>query len=316
MIFSVNKIITLSLLFFCYHTAVSQSLNRLNKEGERTGRWITYIDESKKLKSFDGKFKNGKSVGKSYYYNNYGILDRTEINRFKKLKTSFYHSNGVLRLKGKAKLKNEPDRIHYYFYGKWKAYDETGKLVKYYFYENGKLLKTVYVDKNNKTNDSLIEALNLIDKEFAAHNSILTDSINKNAKNTFKSLVFKEELRIQDSLSFIQIEKILRIYGYPSQAIAGESAVIPFYIIGYAPCTVKEKYLDLFKKAADKGDISWKALAFYIDKIKIEKKEKQIYGTQYYTVYSKEDKNYHYIYYPSEDEVHLKERRKSVGLDD
>jgi hypothetical protein len=33
-----------------YHS-FSQKLNRLNKHGERTGKWITYIDDAKKIKS-------------------------------------------------------------------------------------------------------------------------------------------------------------------------------------------------------------------------------------------------------------------------
>ena len=45
------------------NTIYSQKLNRLNKKGHRTGKWITYIDDAKKLKSFEGHFKNGISSG-------------------------------------------------------------------------------------------------------------------------------------------------------------------------------------------------------------------------------------------------------------
>ncbi|MES2515003.1 MAG: hypothetical protein V4580_12705, partial [Bacteroidota bacterium] len=89
----------------------------MNKRGHRKGAWITYIDSGKTVKSFEGNFRNGKPVGKSYFYNNNGILDRTEIARFKKLKTAFYYPNGLVRIEGKARLENLPDKIHYYFYG-------------------------------------------------------------------------------------------------------------------------------------------------------------------------------------------------------
>ena len=98
-------------------------------------------------------------------------------------------------------------------------------------------------------------------------------------------------------------------YGYPSKLIAGDASVVPFYILGFAPSWLKEKHLNALKLAADKQEISWKSLAFFIDKLKVAKGEKQIYGTQYY--FSKEV----YIAYPIEDEARLNERRASVGLE-
>lgn len=261
----------LIIIFSISSEIFSQSLNRLNKHGERTGKWITYIDDAKKLKSFEGEFRNGISSGKCYFYNNDGVLDRREINRFRKMKTTFYYPNGKVKLKGNARLENLPDKIHYYFYGKWKTFNDSGHLMKYCYYEKGSLIKTIYIDKNNKTNDSLIEALNAIDKEFSLHNNILVDSINVNIKNISKSKTFQNKLKENDSLSFIKIEQILKIYGYPSKQIAGESSIIPFYILGFAPISIKMKYLELLKLAADNGDISWKSLAFFIDKIKVAK---------------------------------------------
>lgn len=286
-----------------------QASNRLNKQGERTGKWMTYMDSAGKLKSFKGRFRNGKPIGNAYFYNNDGILDRREKNRFKKLKTTFYYPSGVVRLKGQARLENLPDRIHYYFYGKWNAYNEKGVLVKHYFYKNGALLKTEYVGSNHTINDSLVEALHGIDREFVDHNVQLTDSVNANKNNILKQLVFKNELKLRDSLSFMKIDKIMTTYGYPSKLIAGDASVVPFYILGFAPSWLKEKHLNVLKLAADKQEISWKSLAFFIDKLKVAKGEKQIYGTQYY--FSKEV----YMTYPVEDEAHLNERRASVGLE-
>lgn len=300
----------LILIFINSSTIFSQSFNRLNKHGERTGKWVTYIDDAKKLKSFEGKFRNGNSYGKCYFYNNDGVLDRREINRFKKMKTTFYYPNGKVKLKGNARLENLPDKIHYYFYGKWKAFNDSGHLIKYCYYEKGNLVKTIYLDGNNKANDSLIEALNVIDKEFALHNNTLVDSINVNSKFVIKSQFYKNQLRYLDSLSFLKITQILNIYGYPSKIIAGESSVIPFYILGFAPLSIKIKYLELLKLAANNGDISWKSLAFFIDKIKVAKNEKQIYGTQFYY-----DNHYKEYLYPIEDEAGVNQRRSDVGLE-
>lgn len=292
-----------------YHS-FSQKLNRLNKHGERMGKWITYIDDAKKLKSFEGKFKNGVSTGKCYFYNNDGVLDRREINRFRKMKTTFYYPNGIVKLRGNAKLENLPDRVHYYFYGKWKSYNDSGELVKNLYYEQGKLIKTEYLNKNIKTNDSLIEALNMIDKEFTNHNNLLTDSINANLKNPSKKHFFENQLCYMDSVSFENISKVIDIYGYPSKEIAGESSGIPFYILSFAPLSVKEKYINQFILAADRGFISWKSLAFFIDKLKVAKGEKQIYGTQ--GIYNEK---YHFMMHPVIDPENLNKRRAAVGLE-
>ncbi len=289
----------------------SQAINRLNKEGHRTGKWITYMDSAKNIKSFEGRFKKGISSGRCYFYNNQGILDRREINRFKKMKTTFYYPNGKVKLKGNARLENLPDRVHYYFYGKWQSYSDSGILVKNQYYEQGKLIKTEYLDKNIKTNDSLIEVLNVIDKEFALHNNTLTDSINANLKNSLKKTYFENQLHYLDSLSFDRVGHIINVFDYPSKEIAGESANIPFYILSFAPLAVKEKYVNQFILAADRGYISWKSLAFFIDKLKVAQGEKQIYGTQ-----GSYDAKYNFTIFPVIDPESLNKRRVGVGLEE
>lgn len=287
----------------------AQAPNRLDKKGRKTGHWINYADSAKTIKLFEGRFRKDKPKGKSYFYTNSGVLDRTEKNRFRKLKTTFYYPNGLVRLSGNARLENLPDRIHYYYYGQWKAYDDSGKLVKYYYYRKGELTKTIYLDQTRKINDSLIEALTGIDREFTAHNTHLTDSINAHLKNPAKYRAFKQELALKDSMSFTRIDRILDVYGYPGKAIAGDASPIPFYILGFAPVPLKEKHLGKLLMAATRDDISMKSLAFFIDKLRLAKGEKQLYGTQYYL------KKEEHILYPVEDEAHLKERRASMGLE-
>lgn len=296
------------LLFF--HPASSQKLNRLNKHGERTGKWITYIDDAKKIKSFEGRFRNGISSGKCYFYTNDGILERREINRFKKMKTTFYYPNGKVKLKGNARIENTTKEIHYYFYGKWQSFNDSGVLVKYQYYKLGELIKTEYLDRNIKTNDSLIEVLNVIDKEFVLHNNALTDSINAHLKDKAMRIAFQNKLHYLDSLTFDQLGHILDVFDYPSQKIVGESNTIPFYILSFAPVTVKEKYLNQLILAADREYISWKSLAYFIDKLKVAKGQKQVYGTQ-----GNYDKDFNYTMYPVIDPENLEARRQKVGLE-
>lgn len=299
----------LCLCLFMPALLLAQSLNRLDRHGRKTGRWITYADSAKTIRLFEGRFRKDKPKGTAYFYTNAGILDRIEKNRFRKLKTTFYYPNGNIRMAGNARLENLPDRIHYYYYGQWKAYNDSGRLEKYYYYTKGVLTKTQYLDKNNRINDSLIRALTGIDLEFTAHNTALTDSINTNLKNPGKYKTFKQELAHKDSLSFAQIDRILDTYGYPAKAIAGDATPIPFYILGFAPTALKEKHVSKLVTAATRDDISLKSLAFFIDKLRLAKGEKQLYGTQYYR---QKDA---YILYPVEDETNLKSRRASMGLE-
>lgn len=288
---------------------LAQAPNRLDRKGRKTGHWITYADSAKTLKLFEGRFRKDKPKGTAYFYTNKGVLDRIEKNRFRKLKTTFYYPNGTVRMAGNARLENLPDRIHYYYYGQWKAYDDSGRLEKYYYYTKGELTKTEYIGPHSSVNDSLILALTGIDLEFTAHNIALTDSINAYLKHPGKYKAFKQELAHKDSLSFAKIDHILDVYGYPGKAIAGDAAPIPFYILGFAPTALKEKHLGKLTVAATRDDISLKSLAFFIDKLRLAKGEKQLYGTQFYL---KKDE---YVRYPVEDEEHLENRRASMGLE-
>lgn len=306
-----NSALFFLIIFFSFSSITfSQSLNRLNKKGNRVGKWITYLDDDKKIKSFEGRFRNGKPVGKSYFYNHEGVLDRREISRFKKLKTTFYYPSGVVKLRGQARLENLPDRIHYYFYGKWEAYNDSGVLIRYDFYDKGTFVSSAYINTGNGMNDTLAASLRQIDADFTAHNRALSDSMHAHVKDSIKRTQFRAQMRYKDSLSFAAIEKIIQRYGYPSRQIAGEAADIPFYIIGYAPVTIKEKYINEFILAADRGTISWTSLAHFIDKVKVAKGEKQVYGTQ-----GEYDKDFKLILYPVADPENLNERRKKVGLE-
>lgn len=289
-------------------TFFSQKINRLNKHGERQGMWITYSDKEKNSISIKGRYRNGRQVGTFYFYDPDGHLERIEKNRFKKLFTTTYYSDGNIRSKGKAKIQISPEKIHYFFYGKWKYYDTNGMAEKFVYYEKGKIIKTVYIDKNNNTNDSLMYALNAIDRYFNQTNTELLDSISYSAFNIPKRERLQNELFMSDTLSFNVIQTILKTYGYPKQKQVHESAVIPFYIISFAPSGIREHYLDLFKTAAKNGDIDWKSLTFYIDKLCLALGKKQVYGTQYYY------KGKEQVYYPIEDPDNLHVRLKEIGL--
>jgi hypothetical protein len=308
--FLLPRIKVLLLLLLLYTSCVIHSQpNKLNKNLQRKGKWLTYDDSLRTIKSFEGRFRNGKSVGKSIYYFN-GKIDRIEKKRFRKLKTTLYYADGKIKAKGNARLINGDSLMHYFFYGKWKYFDENGKLFKYVYFDNGQITKTDYLHKtNNLSYDSLIVALNRIDKEYLLPRIALTDSFSVARDNPLKQKKLLRMAAQYDSLSMVHIEKILDTYGYPSRAYVGQACEIPFYAINYAPLDKQEKYLPIIIKAADEQTLSWSSVAIFVDKFKVAKKEKQIYGTQYY------QKNGETILYPIEDELQVNERRLKIGLE-
>lgn len=266
------------------------------------------MDNEKKIKTFEGRFRDGNGVGKAYYYTTAGELDRKEISRFKKLKTTFYYPNGTVKAKGNARVENTYDKVHYFYYGKWRSYNEKGELTKYDYYDKGKYVRSVYVDKNNKMNDSLMFALNNIEAEFNNHRTQIRDSM---ARDPLMTGYYKQRMAKADSITFSKIDLILSTYGYPSSEMAGEAYITPFFLLSYAPVSLKEKHYDLLLNAVNKGVLSAKSFAFFADKLRIAKGQLQIYGTQSYY-----DKDKNEIFYPSEDPDNLKKRRQSIGLEE
>jgi hypothetical protein len=300
----------ITLFLFLTALLFSQKINKNNKHGKRVGKWVVYLDSAKKIKSFEGRFRNGRPVGKALYYTIDGVLERREITRFGKLRTTLYYANGIKSMKGEARIDDLPDRIHYYFYGRWKFYDEEGKLIRYSFYEKGRLVWTVYIDKHVRSNDSLINILVTLEKQFNIKNGLLLDSMTRDYHNIASRERFQRKIYRSDTLTFHKLDVFLVRYGYPSKKEFGEASLIPFYILSNAPVAVKEKYLNILTEAANHGDLEWKTLAFYIDKMRVAQGNKQVYGTQYYITTGHE-----VVYYPSEDPENLTKRRRDVGLE-
>ena len=160
-------------------------------------------------------------------------------------------------------------------------------------------------------NDSLMFALNALEVEFNDHRNRWLDSISKHSNNPVKKAEYKQTYAQADSINFSQIDQILCTYGYPSIDVAGEAYITPFYLLSFSPTALKEKHYHLLQSAVNKGILSPKSFAFFDDKHRIAKGQKQLYGTQSY--YDKDKKE---IFYPSEEPDNLQQRRKSIGLEE
>lgn len=135
--------LTLSLIG-CKTATINQKENK-----KRVGLWIEeYSIDSTKYKSV-GKYKNGEPIKKWCYYNNDRIIKK-EIYRKNKSTITYYYSNGTIQSKGKAKLTVTGSKLHWFYYGKWKYFDENGKHISTNKYDNGELVsetKTPIISK-------------------------------------------------------------------------------------------------------------------------------------------------------------------------
>jgi hypothetical protein len=305
-----NKIILLFLLFNFY----SFSQKRINqyKNLERQGLWIVYQDSTKKQIDNIGRYRKGIPKGTWKYYDSEGRLNKKEKNIFKKIYTTYYHTNGAIKKKGKARIVITKQMVHYYYYGNWFVYDSTGQLIKKQVYADGNKISEVCFKTSyeQKINDSLVEIVKQLDHQLYLY----SDSLKQAEQNFGKTSTQYDRYWSLNNLNSLKvlsdIDYIIKKFGYPGKTLVGKEYALVFSIISSASIQYKLKYYDVFVDAADSGELDWSDVAFFVDKVKVAKKEKQIYGTQ--CKFNKND----IIYYPILEKSKLNERRKKIGLEE
>lgn len=119
-----------------------------------------------------------------------------------------------------------------------------------------------------------------------------------------------EAMRKQDRVDRVlsrQVDSLIARYGYPGKSLVGEyQKSAAFLVLQHNP---DEKYLPLLTAAADKKELAWSSVAIFIDRIKRDKGEMQVYGSQFGG-----QANGHYLLQPIEDEPNVNVRRAKIGL--
>lgn len=305
-----TSVIWIGLLFTSF--GFCQTTENLVKNGMRLGVWRMYYDAGKKQISSCGKYRKNVPRGKWRYYNREGKVIRTEHYRRKRIDIVYFFPNGKVYKKGRARLEDKDSTLHFYFYGRWKRYDEKGNFVAYEYYQKGRKTNEILNERSFSPgyNDSLAKALYRLERLFLLYG----DSIKKirttlgNESLAYRNLKAKEHQN--DSLVYADLEKIANTYGYPDSAMVGEQAGTMFFIISSAPWQVKEKFYLLFQHACNRGDISKRDMAYFTDKLHIGKEGRQIYGTQSFFEGNRQ------IFYPVRNLEELNQRRKEAGLEE
>lgn len=307
----ISRIAFILLILIPLTTQAQRRINRY-RHSERQGKWIVYQDTTNRVIDNIGRYRKGIPKGTWRYYDADAHLVKIEKHRFRKIYTTQYYSNGAVKRKGKAKIVITDSLIHYFYYGEWLVYDSLGELTKTQIFRNGeKISETQHKTSSEKNiNDSLVDAVRNLSKQLYLYSDSLQLAEQSAGKKSalysrYASLNNLNALKVLDD-----IDKIIRQYGYPGKTLVGKEYAIVFSIISSAALPYKEKYYDVIIAAADKGELDWTDVAFFVDKIKVAKKEKQVYGTQYHY----DEKLYQMFYYPIDDPGNLNARRKKAGL--
>lgn len=111
-----------------------------------------------------------------------------------------------------------------------------------------------------------------------------------------------------DSINLIRIEEIIDRFGYPGRSLVGDQDRVAWLVIQHADLQTQEEYLPLLQEAAKNGELPTSAFALLVDRVRMRKGEKQLYGSQ---IQMEEGS---FVIYPIEDEPNVNKRRAAMGL--
>jgi hypothetical protein len=160
---------------------------------------------------------------------------------------------------------------------------------------------------------ALIRQLKRLDYLDQCYRGAPMDSVRKQyGRGSKEELAFTKKRNDQDSLNLIEVNAIFKRYnGYPQLQQVGKANIsVPFMVIQHDPQNKQEDYLPMLKAAAEKGDLNFRTLALLIDRVNVQKGQKQLYGTQLF--YNDVSKKYEVS--PVENPETLNTLRKSIGL--
>ncbi|MDP2424047.1 MAG: hypothetical protein U1C46_03555 [Bacteroidales bacterium] len=134
-------------MMLSFHLTAQNNTRRLNRHKENHqahGRWIYYYGDSVGKIQCAGRYKNGIPVGRwMTYYEDGSKYVRTRHFKERAREVRF-HPNGKLEKKGWSKLMlDDPSGIRYYWHGKWKLYDENGKLYRIVLFSEGRVIDVI-----------------------------------------------------------------------------------------------------------------------------------------------------------------------------
>jgi hypothetical protein len=113
-----------------------------------------------------------------------------------------------------------------------------------------------------------------------------------------------------DTRNVQRFKELVAKYGWPKKSIVGEKAsVAAFLVVQHADASTQKEYLPLLRESVAAGEARPEDLALLEDRVLMGEGRKQRYGSQL-----QPSDSGGWEFYPIEDEQHVDERRRAVGL--
>lgn len=119
-----------------------------------------------------------------------------------------------------------------------------------------------------------------------------------------------EEWKLQTAIDVANMNRLAQIidaYGWPGLRFAGAASQTAFLVLQHADSASQRKYLPLLRDAVKRSDALGGHLALLEDRVRLADGKPQLYGSQL--------KGAPPRFEPIEDEAHVDERRRSIGLE-
>lgn len=124
------------------------------------------------------------------------------------------------------------------------------------------------------------------------------------------STLTPEEWKLQTAIDVANTKRLVEIvnrFGWPGFRFAGAGSQAAFLVLQHADPELQRKYLPLLRDAVGRHDSLGGHLALLEDRVRVGEGRPQLYGTQLGGDPLRFD--------PIEDEAHVDERRRSVGME-
>lgn len=166
-------------------------------------------------------------------------------------------------------------------------------------------------EKEAKVDKALITQLSIINKEDQTGRLMLDSVQKKYGLNSKEVNDLWTTINYKDSINRTFIKNLIDSRGWLGEDIIGaEGNRTLFLVIQHADPATQEKYLPVMRKAVKDGNAEAASLALLEDRTRMNRGEKQIYGSQV----RMDPATKKWKFYPIEDEPNVNKRRASVGL--
>ena len=137
---------------------------------------------------------------------------------------------------------------------------------------------TLQLRTKHKTVSSLLDSILIADQKYRQELDTVKNKFGKNSneiKNHWK------KINKTDSSNLVVVKSVINIYGWLGPKDIGQKANLAlFLVIQHSNTATQEKYLPIMEKAVKNGKAHSADFALLTDRVKLGKKELQVYGSQ------------------------------------